>query len=118
MTVTKALLVGALAAASTLGLSGPAAASPRGPAAIGPAVTTGQNAYVITDAPSTIHVGSSYTEIPLVIGTRFAAVNVSISLVDPRNGPVAFDYKQDSGARTALRPSFYSSEIGRYGTYR
>lgn len=117
MRVAKAFLVGAVAAASALGVSIPAAASPPR-SVLRPTATTGQNSYVITDAPVAIRVGSSYTEVPIVVGTRFNAAGVSITLVDPGNGQVAYDSQTGSGTRTVLRPSFYSSDIARYATYR
>ena len=117
MRSTKVLLVGAVAAAAALGLSVPAGAGPRQSTVV-PGATTGQDAYLITDAPFAIRVGSSYTEVPVVVGTRFDAVRVAVSLVDPRSGEVAFADQFDSGTRAALRPSFTSADIRRYGTYR
>ena len=122
-----AATVGGLALAATLGIAAPASASTPHPhrPAVSPAVTTGRGDHLITDAPTTIHLGAEQIAIPVTVGSDRYLNEGLIDLYvngsagdekDVRAEDVAFP---DHSVRSfTFRPILSASDIGYYGVYQ
>lgn len=108
MKLFKALAVSAVSVALVVGGGGAANAATEG----------------VRDhsAPTRIHVGGPYMELPVTVLTHGPGESMGVDLVDPRSGSLASDYVTGpvAGRPTVfkLRPALYDWQISGWGRYR